>query len=169
MNPVCYRYSLHLPCLKKTELQRNPSRHCNLPELVWPIGRATVYLWSTQVCDTSAPIGNPLIVYSFHGVANWKMKNFVKFSLSSNHKTNSLLGRPTCKEQKHLSEDIMISSMSIIEGATELWISLRKSNFFNIRGGTFFVRNKFLSNIQPSNLAKKQLQSVFKKKFDSRC
>ncbi len=41
----------------------------------------------TSLCGTSARIGSPLIVYSFYGVANQKMKNFIEFSLSFNRKT----------------------------------------------------------------------------------
>ncbi len=67
------------------------------------------------------------------------------------------MGRPTCKEQNIL---VKILSVFIIEGAIELWISLKKSNFFDIRNGlffhwTFFVRNKFLSDIQLLDFAKK--------------
>ncbi len=47
--------------------------HFNLPEFVWQIRRGTVQPWSTQVCETSAPVGSPLTVYGFHSVANWKL------------------------------------------------------------------------------------------------
>ncbi len=45
-------------------------RFITLPELVCQIRRGTIQPWSTQVCETSALIGSPLIVYSFHSVAN---------------------------------------------------------------------------------------------------
>ncbi len=64
------------------------------------IRRGTVQLWSTQVCETSACIGSSLIVYGFHSVANWKCKILLYLVYPPIVKLNSLLGRPTCKEQK---------------------------------------------------------------------
>ncbi len=55
------------------------------------------------------------------------------------------MGWTTCKEHKHLSEDF------IIEGATEFWLSLKKSNFFNIGDGLFFYWAFFVRNMFPSN------------------
>ncbi len=53
-------------------------------------------------------------------------------------KLNSLLGRSTCKEQKHLSEDFIYLHYW---RATELWISQKKSKVFNIRDGPFFIKH----------------------------
>ncbi len=79
----------------------------SLPELVWQIRRGTQYICEVHKSVILAYLLEVLlIVYSFHSVANWKMKNLVEL-YPPIVKLNSLLGRPTCEEQKHLSEDFI--------------------------------------------------------------
>ncbi len=90
-------------------------------------------------------------------IEKWKIS--LNLVYSQIVKLNSLLGRPTCKEQKYLSKDFIY--LHYWRGHRIVNFS-EKINFFNIRDGpsfhwTFFVRNKFLSNIQPLDFAKKQL------------
>ncbi len=58
-------------------------------------------------CDVSAPSGSHLIVYSFYMLQIEKCKILFRVIYPPIVKLNSLLGRPTCKKQKHISEDFM--------------------------------------------------------------
>ncbi len=79
----------------------------NLSELVWQIWRGTVQPWSTQVCETSAPMGSFLIVYRFQVLQTEKCIILLYSVYPPIVKLNSLLGRCTCKEQKQFSENVI--------------------------------------------------------------
>ncbi len=72
-------------------------------------------------------------------------------------KSNSPLGRPTGKEQEHLSEDPIYLHHRTVNPPEKPNLLNTKTDWWTIPTPKFFVKNKFLSNTWLLNPAKNQL------------